>query len=242
VPKLDEVARLLTKTRHVADRIAEHEATQFDRVQEIIRRPEKPRRHRNVFAYTGLVRCGECGSQITAEIQKTHTYYHCTHRCSRYSCTQPYLRSEKLDAQAEALIEKAAAHPTFHEYLAQLLSTEEDVLRRERAVELAMLEVERETLTKAVETLLALHLRGIVAEQMFLEEHARLLAEMKRVVDRIADPQMQPTEPAILETDVVARFAAASPQTKHSVLRAIATDLVLYENKLSFRLVPPPEN
>src|SRR5579862_4499592 len=67
----------------------------FERVQALLGRPGVPRKTR-VFAYTGMMRCGECGCAITAE-EKTnrfgsrYTYYHCTKRRLRLDCSQPYL-------------------------------------------------------------------------------------------------------------------------------------------------------
>ena len=55
-------------------------------------------------AYLGLLRCAECGSGITAEIQKGHTYYRCTKKNKARRCTQPYVREEALDAQISALL------------------------------------------------------------------------------------------------------------------------------------------
>ncbi|MBX3389793.1 MAG: recombinase family protein [Phycisphaeraceae bacterium] len=49
------------------------------------------------FMYRGHVRCGECGSTITMEIQKGHRYLRCTKK--RGQCSQKYLREEHLHEQ-----------------------------------------------------------------------------------------------------------------------------------------------
>src|ERR1700730_3747845 len=59
--------------------------TEFERVQVLLRKPEKPRPHKHFFAFTGMIRCGECGLLITAEEKinrhgSHYTYYHCTRR------------------------------------------------------------------------------------------------------------------------------------------------------------------
>jgi site-specific DNA recombinase len=46
------------------------------------------------FTFTGLMKCGECGASITAELQKGHVYYRCTKKVT--ACTQKYLREEAL--------------------------------------------------------------------------------------------------------------------------------------------------
>jgi hypothetical protein len=61
---------------------------EFDRVQAIFDRTEKPRAKTHEFAFTGLIRCGLCGAMYTGtekvkDIKKTgqkkvYTYYHST--------------------------------------------------------------------------------------------------------------------------------------------------------------------
>src|SRR5439155_21511110 len=46
---------------------------EFQRVQEILGRPCQPRPHDKIFAYTGMIRCGECGLSVTAE-EKINRY------------------------------------------------------------------------------------------------------------------------------------------------------------------------
>ncbi len=42
-------------------------ASEYDQVQSLLGRKGKPRPKKHVFAFTGLIRCGECSSMITAE-------------------------------------------------------------------------------------------------------------------------------------------------------------------------------
>lgn len=83
---------------------------EFDRVQAIIHRDfrTQPKTHR--FAFTGLIRCGECGCQITAERKVKHyrttgrtvryVYYRCTRKrpCRQPAVTEAYISSEIMKA------------------------------------------------------------------------------------------------------------------------------------------------
>ena len=69
---------------------------EYDKIQVILGRKGKPRPKTHIFAFTGLMRCGECGAMITAEEKikrqkngNTHRYiyYHCTKRIDK-RCTQ----------------------------------------------------------------------------------------------------------------------------------------------------------
>ncbi len=54
--------------------------------------------------FSAFLHCAECGSAITGEIQKGHTYYRCTKKDKSRPCKQPYIREEALDAEITALL------------------------------------------------------------------------------------------------------------------------------------------
>ena len=69
------------------------------KVQDVLegRGVAKPKK-RDLFAYSGLMKCGKCGCAITAERQKgKYNYYRCTGHRGRHG--DPYVREEKLDMQ-----------------------------------------------------------------------------------------------------------------------------------------------
>jgi len=69
----------------------------FQIVQQKLKRKynSKYRQHNHLFK--GMLKCGECGYSITAEIQKGHTYYHCTHF---KPCNQrKYIRQKEIEKQ-----------------------------------------------------------------------------------------------------------------------------------------------
>ena len=79
----------------------------FDRCQQVMRmrgKPKEPQTER--FVLRGLLRCGECGRMITAELQKGHVYYRCTKRLT--NCKQKYVSEEELAAQISKFIQKVS--------------------------------------------------------------------------------------------------------------------------------------
>ena len=62
----------------------------FNRVQILMGRKDRPCPQKNIFAYTGFIRCGECDCMITAEIKtkyiksagktQQYTYCHCARK------------------------------------------------------------------------------------------------------------------------------------------------------------------
>jgi len=70
----------------------------FDSVQQVMNnRGKKKRKRKHKFAFSGLMRCGNCGCLITAETQKGHNHYRCTKK--KQKCDEKYLREENLVEQ-----------------------------------------------------------------------------------------------------------------------------------------------
>jgi len=79
----------------------------FQEVQEAFepnRNGNKERRH--VFALRDFLTCGQCGCKITAELQRGHVYYRCTHGKGRDLCQErAYTREELLFEQVERILQ-----------------------------------------------------------------------------------------------------------------------------------------
>ncbi len=69
----------------------------FDKVQEVRVRGSAPHYKRHLFQFSKMIKCGECGGTITAEIQKGIVYYHCSHykKCSQ----KAYTPEDQLEKQ-----------------------------------------------------------------------------------------------------------------------------------------------
>jgi site-specific DNA recombinase len=86
---------------------------EFDRVQELLGRKGKPRQKRHEFAFTGIIRCGNCGAMITAEekykvikstgLRKRFAYYRCTRRMDKH-CRQPAIPESDLKQQVDNVL------------------------------------------------------------------------------------------------------------------------------------------
>lgn len=86
----------------------------FDLVQKSRSIPQKSKYGSKQFAFKGIFKCANCGSDITAEekfkpLQKggfnRHVYYHCTRQVN-YSCKEPYINEKRMIDQLIAFISK----------------------------------------------------------------------------------------------------------------------------------------
>ncbi len=72
---------------------------EFAKVQELLGRIDKPRIKKHDFAFTGLLRCGECGAMITAEEKNQIICSHCKCKFSsnnKSTCPKCKLQIERM--------------------------------------------------------------------------------------------------------------------------------------------------
>lgn len=100
----------------------------FDAVQNVLNGYDKPQFSSRQFAYSGLMKCKNCGCNITAEIHKgKFIYYHCTG--SKGNCKPKYVREEALDKQFSEIIQKIQIDDELLELIKQtLLDSHKDEL------------------------------------------------------------------------------------------------------------------
>ena len=83
----------------------------FYRVQDRLIDPNKIRKHDVEFAYTGLITCGQCGCQLTAELKRNrqgepkYIYYHCTGNRGG-DCMSDYTTEDAIDTVVTNVIKQ----------------------------------------------------------------------------------------------------------------------------------------
>jgi len=104
---------------------------EYDQIQNMIR-PDNIKPMKHVFAFTGLIKCGECGATITAE-HKTkrqingnvhyYTYYHCTKRINK-NCSQRVIQVQDLEKEIAEILGGLTIPPEFNEWAMSWLKDE----------------------------------------------------------------------------------------------------------------------
>lgn len=135
-----------------------HEAmisfSEFEEAQYLLGRENRPRPKRHEFAYTGLIKCGECGGMITAEgktkRQKNgnihhYTYYHCTKRKRDVKCQQKFVRQEKIEEQTLLYLDRITIPDKFREWAIKYFDEVKDDSEKEIA---KILQSQKQTLQK----------------------------------------------------------------------------------------------
>ena len=97
---------------------------EFDRVQKLLGRDGRPRPQTHRFAFTGLMRCGNCGGMITAEEKLKrqlngnvhhYVYYRCAKRKDE-SCPEKMVKLSDLMAQIDTVVEGLTISEKFKDW------------------------------------------------------------------------------------------------------------------------------
>ncbi len=149
----------------------------FEKCQDVMKGRSKPKKAKNSFALRGLMRCGECGRMITAEMQKGHTYYRCTKRLTK--CTQKYIREEKLTKQIRSIFQKVSLCDDWTtKILRELTKDRNKAVQSSRPVR-QKIEREISTIDSRVDKLIDLHLDGSVSAEEYRKKKEGLLNKTK---------------------------------------------------------------
>jgi site-specific DNA recombinase len=230
----------------------------FEKVQAVFepnRNGHKERHH--VFALRDFLWCGDCGCKITAELQRGHTYYRCSHGKGREVCAQRvYTREERLQGQLESIL----ASIELPEDIIQALVEESRLLDEEEARgESSAREVLRQAIAEnreKTDRLLDGYLEKLIDKETYQRKAQELSLErigLERRLAELGSVQADKTAraEALLRTAATARmsFAGATVQQQREVLstvllnaRVCDQEIVDYQLKSPFNLMQMDSN
>lgn len=206
---------------------------EFDRVQELLGRPGRPRPKTRSFAYTGLMRC-TCGLAITAEEKVNrfgshYTYYHCTRRKRFGYCREPYLNATNLEEQMAKAVGEIELHPDAKVWMVQRLGRLAASRVRERELQKLSRDESIASTEKQLTGLTRLHLRGLITEEEFLQQRTALQRDHASMVQRKvkADGHGNWIEPCHELVDFSIRaadyFRSAPPTIRRLILTTVGS-------------------
>lgn len=223
---------------------------EYDRVQALLRRKGTPRAKKHQFAFTGFIRCGECGCRYIAQTKtkyikstgkiRSYTYYHCTRRKKDIQCSQrKNIREEELERQIEQELEKYTILPEFRELALEVLSQshEKEIEDKNTIDEMrhkALVETQ-----KQLDNLLRMKCRELVTDEEYTLQRTRLQNEITplkvqlRETETRAEQWVELTEKAF-DFACYARgaFTTGNLETKKAILMALGQNPTIKDGKL----------
>ena len=216
----------------------------FDRCQEVMHRRGKPKKKQEDFALRGLMRCGECGRMITAELQKGHTYYRCTKRLT--ICSQRYLREEKLAKQIKTVLQKVSLCDDWTaKILGELTKDKNKAIQSSRPHQ-QNLQSKIDAINNKINRLIDIYLEGNISLDEYRRKKEEFLIKKKELQERFrdfADEGNNWFEPAKEFVTSLSRAHSIAREgnleSQKEFLEKIGSNFILKERRLIFSADSP---
>jgi len=138
----------------------------YDRVQDVFKGKWKGGFSKKDFAFNRIIKCGECGNTITAQIKKgKYTYYHCTGYKTDHKIA--YIPENKIDSMFARIVSKATIPYEYYEFLSDCLKSEMGKQRIIKARERERLELERDKIRVNMKKAYKDKLEGVIQDDFF---------------------------------------------------------------------------
>ena len=224
---------------------------EYDRVQVLLGRKGRPRSKGHEFAYTGLMRCAECGSMYTATEKiklirgtgrlKKYVYYHCTRRKKGVVCSQRSpMTLKELEVQVEQLLERNTILPEFQRWALDVLNKQND---KEIAERTKIYESQHKTVVQTqreLDNLTRMRYREQIDDDTFAQERDLLQSKLTKLKDNLRHTEVR-AEKWIELTEKTFNFAACARKafaagdlsTKREIFAALGRNFLVKGKILS---------
>ena len=168
---------------------------EYDKAQIILGREGKPRNQIHESAYTGMVKCGECGSMVTCTVKKkiekktgdlkTYVYYNCTKKKKdengKRFCKQNPITLEEFEKQVQVEFEKYTIRPKFQKWAIDILNKRNDKEIQERTKIYESQQKAYNETQKQLDTLTQMRYRELIDDDEFLKEKSDLKKKLGKL-------------------------------------------------------------
>lgn len=223
---------------------------QFDFLQAILGAKGKPRPHTHVFAFTGLMRCGECKASITCEEkikrQKNgnvhrYIYYRCTKKIK--PCSQPCIEEKALSQQILKTLNELKIPIEFHDWALKWLRKQNISEAYDRSKILEMQQKAYKTCLEKIDELIDMRAAKEISPEQFGEKKSKLEKEKKRFEALLVDTGERAQkwldkadELFTFARDAVKKFNEGTLQDKKHILSRLGSNLLLKDKILTINL------
>ncbi|MDD5544775.1 MAG: recombinase family protein, partial [Acidobacteriia bacterium] len=208
----------------------------FTEIQKQLRRNNRPRPSRHEWAFTGLIRCGECGRAVTASFQRNrhgvlYPYYHCTRR---QPCRQPYVQSKEVEKQLADWLEGITIPNNTLSLLVEEFNrhASDRQARQESVINSRKLTLE--SVKRQLQNLTELRLREQIRDEEYTPQRQRLLLEHQRLEEgpESKDP-IEPSKAVIsLLSQAKEMFLRGDTAQKRAIVQAVGLNPRLLDRKV----------
>ncbi len=226
----------------------------YDYAQTILGKRGKPRTGVNGYAYTGLIKCGECGCSIVGKTNQkfvkregkmvAYIHYFCTRKSDKRPCNQSvYTSVDDMEKQIDAELAKYTILPEFRDLAVEILNRSHKAEMVDRAKTYATQQVRRKQVQEQLDGLVDMRTRNLLDDdEEYISQHTRLKAELARVDEGLrstetrAESWLELTERAFdFATYARAHFQEGDLLTKRDILMTLGENFLLKDKKLTLQ-------
>ena len=225
----------------------------FEAVQKRLQERSHPRKSKKShnFPFTGLFRCGECDSMITAQwttgkMGVRYRYYRCTKKKGK--CSQLYLQEDALVLQLKERLEQIALPDEWTDYMLRKTDEWEKEEKVSSGNQLGRIkETERETEQK-LDELVSLYLDGDIPKENYIFKKNELLKQKVSLTQKMdsarADRKnwVEPLREWILDMKKATQLKTSDNFFEiRDYFKKIGTNSQLRDKSVSISFCPPTE-
>jgi DNA invertase Pin-like site-specific DNA recombinase len=221
---------------------------EFDRAQQMFRRPNNPRPARHYFSYGGCsLTCGKCGCAMTGELKvKRHkngnvhqyTYYKCTKRKGK--CSQQPITEAAITQDIQAILSSIQMPESIHDCLMDWVRNENELEQKNNTESLGnVYQLALEQVQKKISGLIDMRSAELITDDEFRGKRLDLNEEKHRLSQLLTERGgdsliwLEAAE-KLIDLAVYAqwRFKNSGPESRREILLELGSDLLVNERKL----------
>ena len=229
---------------------------EFDKAQHILDHYGHPRPITHEFAFTGIITCGVCGGQITAEEKSKYykgtnrvakyVYYRCTRKIKDTPCVQPAITLQDLEQQFDSILAKLEISEEFKDWALKYLSEYNDKEIDVRTDIYTNLQNTYNAKQKEIDSLTQMRYRELITDEEYAQQKNLLLEELNKLKTKLSTTESRAIDWLELteKTFEFARYARywfkeGDIQKKREIARLVGSNFTLVDKKLTFQSQKP---
>ncbi len=205
-------------------------------------RGKKKRKRKHEFAFSGLMKCGNCDCLITAEKQKGHHYYRCTKK--KQPCNEKYLREENLVEQMKGIIQKVSLPNDWANNMLAEIDKEENKQKKKRKFLFKIYYPRKRRLKLKLKTYLicllvekALSQKNISRKNKNFSTRSWTFNKKLKILNKKGNNWLEPMKEMILASSQAKILLSQSDnQEIRAFLKNIGSNFILKDKKIQFAL------
>ncbi len=237
---------------------------EFDIAQKLLGDKGKPRSSVYDYAFTGLIKCGECGCSIVGKTNAKfvkredkfveYVHYYCTRKSNDRPCNQKkYTRVEILEHEIDEELKKYEIMKEFKDFALEILQRNNEVEARSHSRIYQTQQNKLLAIQDKLDKLIDMRTRDLLDDEEYFEQKNRLKLDRSRLEDSLRSTNDR-TDDWMNKAEEVFSFAVNAPKKfmdgskaeKRRILINLGQNLILKDGKLSITpyewLVPIAES